>query len=644
MAFASEGRIETALAPAVRAEQIGTLYRQSLLILALNPINACIVSAVLWPGRRPGARPLILGWILVSTLVSVARALVRASYLRANPAPEQAPLWARRTVVGAAVAGALWGVACLLFYDATTPATELILVVVIAGATAGAAGTLAHHLPAFFAFAAPAILALAARLFAEGDYLHVAMGVLALVYAAAVTIAATNTNRAVAASFRLRFENQDLLERLSRAQVSLEEANRTLEQRVAERGAALERQAEALREAQRMESLGLLAGGVAHDFNNLLTVMLGNALLVLAESGVSEAARGAVEEIRSAAERAASLVRQLLAFSRRQPREPRILDLNKVVSDVQSLLARLIGEHIELVVSLVAGPALVEADPAQVEQVIVNLATNARDAMAAGGKLTIDTEVVEVSGWAAPAPVVAPGMYVVLSARDTGVGMDPTTRRMAFHPFFTTKEVGQGTGLGLATVYGIVEQSGGHVLVDSEPGRGSRFRVFLPRAQAAAAEDAAAPRAGSAPRPAATVLLVEDEPLVLRVSARALTAAGFEVIGAESGQQALERARAHEGPIDLLVTDVVMGGMGGRELARALAADRPGIRVLFVSGYGRDVVLPAADVNVGVDFLEKPFTPGALVERVSRLCAAPGPRVSPPVAEDGPPRTPHRSS
>jgi CheY-like chemotaxis protein len=263
----------------------------------------------------------------------------------------------------------------------------------------------------------------------------------------------------------------------------------------------------------------------------------------------------------------------------------------------------------------------VEADPAQLQQVMINLATNARDAMHGGGRLTIETDFVALEADdSSVAPGMRPGTYAVLSMRDTGVGMDAETRRLAFHPFFTTKEVGHGTGLGLATVNGIVTQSGGKVFVQSEPGKGSCFRVLLPRVEGAVASDVPLLSPAVATRPA-TVLLVEDEPLVRTVASRALTGAELTVIEAANGEEALERANGHRGPIDLLVTDAVMARMGGSELAKSLKADRPQIRVLFVSGYSREAQAPPADLAAGIDFLEKPFTPKLLVDRVSRLLA-----------------------
>ena len=602
---------------AVIAEKIRTLYRQGPWILALNPVNAVVVGAVLWV---PARGPLIVAWVIATALVAALRAALRVGY---GATREPAPLtWGRRYAVGTGASGLLWGAGSVLLYASGDHTSELILVFVLAGMTAGAAGTLSYYLPAFFAFVAPAILPLAVRILLEGGRLHVAMGALGVVYGGALAVIAQNTNHAIGEAFRLRFENDALLGHLSRARAALEDANRTLELRVEERSAALKRQDEALQEARRMESLGLLAGGVAHDFNNLLTVILGNAALLQDSPALVHASDGPLGEIRKAADRAASLVSQLLASSRRQARTPRVLDLNAVVSDAQRLLARLIGEHLELVVALRPAPLAVLADRGQLEQVIVNLATNARDAMAAGGTLTIETDLAVIAkGDGARTPRLAPGAYVVLSVRDTGIGMDAETRRLAFHPFFTTKEIGQGTGLGLATVNGIVEQSGGHVFVESEPGKGSCFRVFLPRADAPI-EKEAAPTTPAPARRAATVLLVEDEPMVRDVISRALVGAGMTVLEAAEGTQALERARAHEGPIDLLVTDVVMSRMGGPELAKRLAATRPEVRVLFISGYSRDTELSNGDAAEGVDFLQKPFTSNAVVEHASRLLAS----------------------
>jgi signal transduction histidine kinase/CheY-like chemotaxis protein len=600
---------------AVQAEQIRTLYSQSLAIIAVNPLNAAIVAAVLWPWTDHPR--LLLGWVAAMVVVFFFRASLRRAYLRAQPSIHEHDVWGRRLVWSALAAGLVWGLGGAVFYDTSAFVPQLLLVFVIGGMVAGASGTLALHVPAFIAFAASAITPPAARMAAEGDVPHIAMSLLAIVYGVAMWLITAHNCRAVTEAFRLRFENHELLAQLSAAQVSLEATNQNLEERVAERGAALERQTEALRDAQRMESVGLLAGGVAHDFNNLLTVILGSVELLLGEKR-SPQDKSTLQEIQGAANRGATLVSQLLAFSRRQVMMRQVLDVNTVVAEVRPLLTRLIGEHIELVITPARGPLRVEADPTQLQQTIINLATNARDAMPDGGTLTITTGIIDgvPQGTSFPADC-----YVMLSVTDTGIGMDATTRRLAFDPFFTTKDVGKGTGLGLASVYGIVEQSGGHVHVDSEPGRGSCFRVFLPRvvgetADAASVTPAAPPISAEHP---ATIVIVEDEELVRAVTARVLDRAGYTVIEAPDGEEALRMVRRHHPSIDLLITDVVMAKLGGLELARRIASERPGFPILLMSGYNREE-MPAEDLAIG--FLQKPFTPNELLETVSKMLRA----------------------
>lgn len=600
---------------AVRAEQIRTLYSQSLAIFAVSPLAAAIVAAVLWPSAD---RRLLIAWVVTMTVVIIVRSALRRRYLRTHRSPDETATWARRLVWGAFTTGLVWGLGGALLYDPRGLVAELVLVFAIGGIVAGASGTLALHLPAFVAFAASAILPVSARLMAEGDFPHVAMSGLTIVYGLAMWLVASNSHWAVTEAFRLRFENHELLERLSAAQVSLAETNQTLEQRVAERSAALERQSEALRDAQRMESVGLLAGGVAHDFNNLLTVVLGSVELLLADTQ-NPRDRSRLAEIQNAANRGSMLVRQLLAFSRRQVMRRQVLDLNSVVNDVRPLLTHLIGEHIELVVSLARTPLHVEADPTQVQQTIINLATNARDAMPDGGTLTIATELIDGEP---PGTTFPAGRYVSLSVKDNGIGMDAATKRLAFDPFFTTKDVGRGTGLGLASVYGIVEQSGGHVHVDSEPGRGSCFRVFLPWVSVETPEATNVPATVTAP-PVGTahpalILLVEDETLVREITARVLGRSGYTVLEAHDGDEALQVVRRHAGQLDLVITDVVMARMGGLELARRIADERPGLPILLVSGYNTEE-MPADKPTIA--FLQKPFTPNELLQKVATLLA-----------------------
>ncbi|HLZ45862.1 MAG TPA: PAS domain S-box protein [Gemmatimonadales bacterium] len=373
---------------------------------------------------------------------------------------------------------------------------------------------------------------------------------------------------------------------------------------------------EQFRQSQKMEAVGQLAGGIAHDFNNLLTAILGNTQLLLRELPPGDTKRSDVEEIRKASERAASLTRQLLAYSRRQMLQPEVLDLNVVVAEMDKMLRRLIGEHIALVAVLAPDLGRVRADPNQIEQVIVNLAVNARDAMPDGGKLTVETANVDIDESFAQAHLGSvPGPYALLAVTDTGTGMDATVRAHLFEPFFTTKEVGKGTGLGLATVYGIVKQSGGYISVYSEPGHGSSFKIYLPRITTPTGAPGGSQRGGPA-RGSETVLVVEDEPAVLALSTRALETQGYVVLAASDAAAALRVVERHGGTIHLLLTDVVMPGMSGRELADQLGSQRNGIRVLYMSGYPGDAVVQHGGLPAGSAFLQKPFSPDALARKV----------------------------
>jgi len=382
---------------------------------------------------------------------------------------------------------------------------------------------------------------------------------------------------------------------------------------------------EELRHSQKMEAVGRLAGGVAHDFNNLLTVINGCSALLLRRLGSDDPLRRYPREIQQAAERAASLTQQLLAFSRRQMLEPRVLNLNNSVSAMDSMLRRLIGEDIDLVTILGADLGLVKADPGQIEQVIMNLAVNARDAMPEGGKLTIETANVELDqAYASRHMAVEPGAYVMLALSDTGHGMDERTQERLFEPFFTTKEKGKGTGLGLSTVYGIIKQSGGTIWVYSELERGTTFKIYFPRVVDIMETPtlASRPRAESL-RGTETILLVEDEESVRALAREALEEAGFQVLEARHGADALAVSHQYQGPIHLLVTDVVMPEMSGRVLADRLAPRRPALKVLYMSGYTDNAIVHQGIMDQGTSFLPKPFSPDALVRKVREVLDAP---------------------
>jgi two-component system cell cycle sensor histidine kinase/response regulator CckA len=373
-------------------------------------------------------------------------------------------------------------------------------------------------------------------------------------------------------------------------------------------------------QAQKLEAVGRLAGGVAHDFNNLLTAILSCADMLLDRMPPGDQGREEVAEIETAARRAATLARQLLTFSHRQVVQPRVLDLNEVVTGMDRMLRRLIGEDVALVA--VCGPGLgrVKADPGQIEQVIVNLAVNARDAMPDGGRLTIETTNVEVEAGALGLPGLSPGPYVMLTVKDTGHGMDAETQSHLFEPFFTTKEIGKGTGLGLCTVYGIVKQAGGDVRFHSEPERGATFEIYLPRTEQDREWEYTLRAA--AYRGTETILLAEDEPQVRTLTARTLRAAGYVVLEASDGEEALRVAAAAD-RIDVLVTDLVMPRAGGEAVARQLVAERPGVKVLVVSGYPeRGMVSPHPGQSWR--FLQKPYAPDALAIELRRLIDEPG--------------------
>ena len=382
---------------------------------------------------------------------------------------------------------------------------------------------------------------------------------------------------------------------------------------------ALRDSEERLRHAQRLEAIGRLAGGIAHSFNNLLAAIGFHAEL-LGERLGDAGACGHLEEIQKATDRAADLARQLLAFGRKQMLNPQVLDVNALVAGVQELLRRIIGEDVTLAVRLADDPAAVDADPAQLEQVLLNLVVNARDAMPEGGRLTISTEIAALADGQAGTPELPAGEYVLITVADTGSGMAPEVRERAFEPFFTTKERGQGTGLGLATVYGIVRQSGGDVTVESEPGQGSTFRVWLPRAPAAPApRQERRRRSRPVSRGSEVVLLVEDEDNIREPAAALLEAQGYTVLAAPDAAQGLEAAQGHQGPIHLLVTDVIMPGLSGSQLADRLVSERPDLRVLYISGYPEDALVRHGVTSSRERFLQKPFPPPVFLTTVREI-------------------------
>ncbi|MFO0750876.1 MAG: PAS domain S-box protein, partial [Myxococcota bacterium] len=395
-----------------------------------------------------------------------------------------------------------------------------------------------------------------------------------------------------------------------------EEARRRAEE-------ALSKSSEQLRHAQKMEAIGRLAGGVAHDFNNLLTVILSYGTMVAAQFASDDPVAEDLGELVTAARRAAELTRQLLMFSRQQVVQPQTIDVNDVVSGIERMCQRILGEDITLVTALGSDPGLVLIDPGLLEQVLMNLVVNARDAMPAGGRLTMETTSLELDEtFAAEHLGITPGPHVLLAVSDTGCGMDRETQARIFEPFFTTKEAGKGTGLGLSTVFGIVQQARGSVWVYSEPGHGTTFKVYLPRVDLRADRQPTTGPRPHVPPGTETVLLVEDEDQVRRIVAAVLRQNGYQVIDTRRPSEALAKLAEHEGVVDLLVTDVVMPEMSGPQLAKQLRELRPGLKVLCVSGYADEAIVGAGLIDAGVAFLQKPLVPEALLRKVREVLSS----------------------
>lgn len=387
---------------------------------------------------------------------------------------------------------------------------------------------------------------------------------------------------------------------------------------------------EQLRQSQKMEAVGRLAGGVAHDFNNLLTAITGYSEIVLAKLAESDPIRDDVNEIKKAGERAAALTRQLLALSRKQIVQPRDLDLNGVVHNMEKMLGRLIGEDIDMVASCDPRLKQVTADAGQIEQVILNLVVNARDAMARGGIIRIETSNVELDeSYAQSHPGVQPGAYVMLAVSDTGCGMDAETISHMFEPFFTTKPAGMGTGLGLSMVYGIVAQNCGHIGVDSEPGLGTTFRIYLPRCRQEARTEEIPAGAREDSMGKKTALLVEDEDSLRDLAKQVLEKIGYQVLEASRSSEALEMCRTYDGPIELMMTDVVLPQVSGPELAVKLAEVKPEMKVLYVSGYPDGAIVRHGVLEPDAAFLQKPFTMSSLANKVREVLDRPAEAASP---------------
>jgi signal transduction histidine kinase len=447
------------------------------------------------------------------------------------------------------------------------------------------------------------------------------MGGVMLIFMLALLFTARRMHYTIVTSLTLRTENTDLVQYLTSANVQAEQLNKELKGEIQQRQqteAALQVSQEQLVQSQKMEAIGQLAGGIAHDFNNLILVINGYSELLLGELKSDEKQRLKVEQIKQAGARAAALTQKMLAFSRQQVTHPRPVDLNTVVSSITPMLSRLIGESIHVVTRL-SPVGQVKADPMQIEQVIMNLVLNARDAMPHGGTLTIETSNVELDHlYTGQHPGSQIGTYVELAIRDTGMGMNAETKRRVFEPFFTTKEVGKGTGLGLSVVYGIVKQSGGYIEVTSESQKGSLFTVYLPRLSSPVVPSDAQTPEHSLATGRESILIVEDEQAVRTLISGMLRQQGYDVIEASDGDDALRTVEHATGSVHLLITDLVMPRLGGSDLAQRLRIQRPHVKVLYISGYSDDT-LRQEGLPVGAHFLQKPFTPEALSLKVREV-------------------------
>jgi two-component system cell cycle sensor histidine kinase/response regulator CckA len=597
----------------VRAQEIRALFEQVRPVLWANLGVALILVGTLW---ADASHPLLLLWLGAIGLLTLLRAWLDRRYQAEQPGEGELPSWGRRFVLGSTSSGVLWGAAGALFFKGDGTLAQSLLVFTIGGMTAAAAGTLSSHLPAFFGYFVPAILPLTLRALAEGDRIHLAMGAMLLTYALAVQRAARNNHKALSHAFGLAIENAGLFERLSLSQVDLQETNRTLEQRVLERTRALAEQAEALREAQRLEIAGRLAGGLAHDFNSLLTVIINNSAMLKESQSLDEQGKLASDETQEAAQRGVALIRQLLAVSRRKRHEPRVFSLNQLVEEWGELLGRILGQPVEVALQLADGLGFVRADPAEIEQVLVSLVGSARSNLQGTGKLLLATRLVKVD---ADAELPA-GDYVELSVKYTADAL-AEGEPPAFDPYFPFEADSRSRRPGLVAVGSVAEHWGGSIVVDSQRANQASYRVLVPAAVAEQQRLSPAPRLAAAPRGGATVLVVDDEPTLRAVIRRSLLREGYTVLVAEDGERASAVAEAHDGEIDILITDVVMPGQSGIELAKRLLLERPRLSILFISGFTFEEAVPPAELSHVAAYLPKPFDIKRLIGEVQELLA-----------------------
>jgi signal transduction histidine kinase/CheY-like chemotaxis protein len=595
-----------------RSEGIRALFGQTVAILWANVGVGAIVVAVLWNDASQARLSL---WLAALTLLTGVRAVFQRRYFLAQPAASHVEVWGRLFVLGSTLSGMVWGAAGVLFFQPGSALSQSLLAFALGGMIAAASSALASHLPAFFGFTVFALGPLTLRAFMEGDRLHLGLGAMLLVYGVGMQRVARANHATFTRGFEVGITNAALYEKLAASQVDLEETNRTLEERVQERSQELLRQGEALRKAQRLELVGRLAGNLAHDFNSLLTVVLNNAALLKEQRALDEQGRLAADEMQEAAQRGAALIRQLLAFGGPRHPELRVLAPDALIAEWGELLKRILGAAISLEVSPGAGTAWVRLDPAHLEQVLVNLVAEARSAMPGGGKLTIATRTLSSSGEAA----LPAGDYVELEVTSSGSGLANDEPRAPM-PYFLVEDA-RDREASLATVQSIVEGWGGRFVSGPGDASGTRARVYVPALPAPALAPAVVRNDAVVAR-GATVLVVDDEPTLRSVIRRSLMREGFQVLMAEDGERALELAKNHAGAIGLLITDVVMPGMSGPELARRLRAARPQLGVLLISGYTFEASLPTSDGANSTAYLSKPFDIKTLSSKVHALLQA----------------------
>src|SRR5215831_1541642 len=593
--------------------QIRALYCHTPMVLAVNVINSGLVALALASYLEQTRWWIFFG--LVTTLTA-ARA-IGWKYYRYRGHRKSAELirsWAKIATAGSGLSGLLWGVSSTMLLPDNL-LEQTFLAFVIGGMCAGALVSLSYYLPAFLAYVYFAALPLAVDFLLDGRKLYVAMGCMALVFVAAVTFAAYHFNRAFLSGVRLNLDLFDRTEELTNRTKELIEVNTRLQAEMAQREAA-ETQ---LRQAQKMEALGQLTGGIAHDFNNLLAVIIGNLELMQRARREADKIERLAQGAMKAAQRGERLVRQLLTYARRQIIRPETVNPNQLIVDIENLMRRAIGEQVEMIMTLSPLLAPAQIDPTEFETAILNLVINSRDAMPSGGRITIETQNVTIDRqFAASNPEITPGAYVMIAVSDSGTGMTPAVLARALDPFFTTKEVGKGSGLGLSQVYGFAKTAGGHVTIESEPGIGTTVRLYLPLA--ASRPISLEPVAEQASLPATdgrgTVLVVEDDQDVLAVTAECLRDLGYHVVTAVDAARALEILRGDQ-PVNLLFSDVIMpGGMNGTQLAVEARRIRPELKVLLTSGYTAAALSREHGLPDNLNVVEKPYQREELAKKL----------------------------